>query len=56
MRKPLDYYLSLKYPVLLVAEPEGGYTALHADLEGACPWATPRRRPWLTWRRPVGSG
>ena len=34
MRKPLDYYLSLKYPVLLVAEPEGGYTALHADLEG----------------------
>jgi predicted RNase H-like HicB family nuclease len=33
-RKPLDYYLSLKYPVLLVAEPEGGYTALHPDLEG----------------------
>ncbi len=25
MRKPLDYYLSLKYPVLLVAEPEEAY-------------------------------
>jgi hypothetical protein len=25
--KLLDYYLSLKYPALLVAEPEGGYTA-----------------------------
>ena len=44
-RKPLDYYLSLKYPVLLVAEPEGGYTALHPDLvvdgaqgrRGRCP-------------------
>jgi antitoxin HicB len=32
--KPLDYYLSLKYPALLVAEPEGGYTALHPDLRG----------------------
>jgi antitoxin HicB len=34
MRKPLEYYLSLEYPVFLVAEPEGGYTALHPDLEG----------------------
>ncbi len=34
MRKPLDYYLGLKYPVLLVAEPEGEYTALHPDLKG----------------------
>jgi len=33
-RKPLDYYLGLEYPVLLAAEPEGGYTALHPDLEG----------------------
>jgi predicted RNase H-like HicB family nuclease len=32
--RPLDYYLSLKYPVLLVADPEGGYTALHPDLKG----------------------
>ena len=32
--KPLDYYLSLKYPALLVAEPEGGSTALHPDLRG----------------------
>jgi predicted RNase H-like HicB family nuclease len=23
-----------EYPALLVAEPEGGYTALHPDLEG----------------------
>jgi predicted RNase H-like HicB family nuclease len=34
VRKFLDYYLSLKYPALLVAEPEGGYTALHPDIEG----------------------
>jgi predicted RNase H-like HicB family nuclease len=34
MRKPLEHYLKLDYPVLLVAEPEGGYTALHPDLEG----------------------
>ncbi len=34
MRKSLEYYLGLKYPVLLVAEPEGGYTAFHPDLEG----------------------
>jgi predicted RNase H-like HicB family nuclease len=34
MRKPLERYLGLEYPALLVAEPEGGYTALHTDLEG----------------------
>ncbi len=33
-RKPLDHYLGLEYPVILVAEPEGGYTALHPDLKG----------------------
>ncbi|WP_143587163.1 type II toxin-antitoxin system HicB family antitoxin [Thermus thermophilus] len=33
-RKPSDHYLSLKYPVLLMAELEGGHTALHPDLEG----------------------
>lgn len=33
-RKPLEYYLSLKYPVLLVPEPEGGFTALIPDLPG----------------------
>jgi len=34
MREPLEHYLGLEYPALLVAEPEGGYTALHPDLEG----------------------
>jgi antitoxin HicB len=34
MREPLEHYLNLEYPVLLVAEPEGGYTALHPDLKG----------------------
>jgi predicted RNase H-like HicB family nuclease len=34
MRKPLERYLGLEYPALLVAEPEGGYTALHPDLKG----------------------
>jgi hypothetical protein len=34
MRKPLERYLDLEYPALLVAEPEGGYTTLHPDLEG----------------------
>ncbi|WP_081477216.1 type II toxin-antitoxin system HicB family antitoxin [Thermus sp. CCB_US3_UF1] len=32
--KPLEYYLNLRYPVLLVPEPEGGFTALLPDLEG----------------------
>jgi hypothetical protein len=27
MRMPLERYLDLEYPALLVAEPEGGYTA-----------------------------
>jgi antitoxin HicB len=34
MQKPLERYLGLEYPALLVAEPEGGYTALHPDLKG----------------------
>ncbi len=34
MRKPLEHYLGLEYPVLLVVEPEGGYTAFHPDLKG----------------------
>jgi antitoxin HicB len=34
MRKPLEQYLGLEYPALLVAEPEGGYTAFHPDLKG----------------------
>ncbi len=33
-RKPLDYYLSLRYPVTLVPEEEGGYTAIVPDLPG----------------------
>jgi len=33
-RKPLDYYLGLRYPVTLVPEAEGGYTVLVADLPG----------------------
>ena len=32
--KPLDYYLSLRYPVTLVPEEEGGYTAIVPDLPG----------------------
>jgi antitoxin HicB len=34
MRKSLERYLDLEYPALLVAEPEGGYTAFHPDLKG----------------------
>lgn len=33
-RPNLEYYLNLKYPVLLVPEPEGGFTALIPDLPG----------------------
>lgn len=33
-RKSLEYYLGLRYPVTLVEEAEGGYTALLADLPG----------------------
>jgi predicted RNase H-like HicB family nuclease len=34
MEKPLEHYLNLEYPAVLVAEPEGRYTAFHPDLEG----------------------
>lgn len=34
VRKPLDYYLGLRYPVTLVPEKEGGYTVLVPDLPG----------------------
>ncbi|MFN4073287.1 MAG: toxin-antitoxin system HicB family antitoxin [Thermus sp.] len=34
LRRDLEYYLNLKYPVLLVPEPEGGFTALVPDLPG----------------------
>jgi predicted RNase H-like HicB family nuclease len=34
VRKPLDYYLGLRYPVTLVSEKEGGYTVLVPDLPG----------------------
>jgi antitoxin HicB len=34
MRKPLERYPGLEYPALLVAEPEGGYTAFHPNLKG----------------------
>lgn len=33
-RKPLKYYLGLRYPVTLVPEAEGGYTATINDLPG----------------------
>jgi predicted RNase H-like HicB family nuclease len=31
---PLQYFLSLKYPILIYPEKEGGYTALIPDLPG----------------------
>lgn len=31
---PLEYYLGLHYPVTLVSEKEGGYTAFVPDLPG----------------------
>lgn len=34
MEKNLEYYLNLRYPVVLVPEPEGGFTALIPDLPG----------------------
>ncbi len=34
MNQPLDYYLSLKYPISIYPEEEGGYTALIPDLKG----------------------
>ena len=30
----LDYYLSLKYPMCIYPENEGGYTAMIPDLDG----------------------
>ncbi|RIH84340.1 type II toxin-antitoxin system HicB family antitoxin [Calidithermus roseus] len=33
-RKPLEYYLGLRYPVTLIPEAEGGYTAMVNDLPG----------------------
>lgn len=33
-RKPLEYYLGLRYPITLVEEAEGGYTAIIPDLPG----------------------
>ena len=33
-RKPLEYYIGLKYPVTLEAAPEGGYFAEIIDLPG----------------------
>lgn len=34
MNQSLDYYLSLKYPISIYPEEEGGYTALIPDLKG----------------------
>jgi antitoxin HicB len=33
-RPPLEYFLSLKYPISIYPEEEGGYTALIPDLQG----------------------
>jgi predicted RNase H-like HicB family nuclease len=33
-RKPLEYYLNLKYPVTIHEAPEGGFVAEIADLPG----------------------
>jgi antitoxin HicB len=33
-RKPLDYYLTLQYPVHVIADPDGGYVAMFPDLPG----------------------
>jgi hypothetical protein len=32
--KPLGYYLSLKYPMSIYPEDEGGYTVMIPDLPG----------------------
>lgn len=32
--QPLEYYLSLKYPMSVYPEEEGGYTVMIPDLEG----------------------
>ena len=56
-RESLDHYLALHYPVRLIAEREGGYTALVPDLEGcmtqgetleeAAAMAEDARRGWI---------
>jgi antitoxin HicB len=56
-RESLEYYLALQYPVRLIAEREGGYTALVPDLEGcmtqgetleeAAAMAEDARRGWI---------
>jgi len=56
-RESLEYYLGLQYPVRLIAEREGGYTALVPDLEGcmtqgetleeAAAMAEDARRGWI---------
>lgn len=33
-RKPIDFYLSQKYPITLYPDPEGGYVAVIQDLPG----------------------
>ncbi len=32
--KPLDYFLSLEYPIDIIADPDGGYVAVFPDLPG----------------------
>lgn len=34
MRPSLAFYLALRYPIMIIPEPEGGYTALIPDLPG----------------------
>ena len=56
-RKPLEYYLSLKYPVTIHIAPEGGFVAEIEDLPGclaqgetldeACELIEEARRLWL---------
>lgn len=56
-RENLEHYLGLQYPVRLIAEREGGYTALVPDLEGcmtqgetleeAAAMAEDARRGWI---------
>lgn len=33
-RRPLDYYLGLRYPFQVLADPDGGYVAVFPDLPG----------------------
>lgn len=52
-RKPLEFYLALKYPVTITPDITGGYVAEIQDL----PVALHRERHWrkLTqiWKKPV---